>query len=60
MTLDKYKEKNDSDGFLKAVYERDPFALVICDIVNYNFNELDFKNFKKDVIRKLNLIDKKK
>lgn len=53
-TIDKYKEKNDSDGFLKAVYKRDPFALAICKISNYYFNELDFKNFKKDVIRKIN------
>lgn len=55
MTLDKYKEKNDSDGFLKAVYEKDPYALVICEISNYYFNELDFKNFSENISKQLKL-----
>jgi len=44
-TLDKYKGKNDANGFLKAVYEKDEFALIICDIVNYNFNKIKFTKF---------------
>lgn len=54
-TLDKYKEKNDSDGFLKAVHERDEFALVICDIVNYNFDAIKFKQFTKNLSEQLKL-----
>ena len=34
LTREKYIEKNDDKGFYKAVYEQDPFALVICDIMN--------------------------
>ena len=55
-TLEKYKEKNDSNGFLKAVYEKDPFALVICDISNYNFNAISLVRFQskiKDIQLKL-------
>lgn len=48
-TLDKYKEKNDSTRFLKAVHERDPYALVICDIVDYNFDIIEFKKFTKNL-----------
>jgi hypothetical protein len=48
-TLDKYKEKNDSNGFLKAVYDRDKFAMVICDIVNYKFDKIEFKEFQKNI-----------
>ena len=44
-TIEKYKEKNDADGFLKAVYEKDEFAMVICEIVNYRFDKVEFKNF---------------
>jgi hypothetical protein len=42
-TLESVKEKWDSNGFLKAISEGDPFALVICDIVNYNFDKVAFK-----------------
>ena len=55
-TLEKYKEKNDSNGFLKAVYEKDPFTLVICDISNYNFNAISLVRFQskiKDIQLKL-------
>lgn len=45
-TLEKVKEKWDSNGFLKAIYERDEFALVICEIVNYKFDKNDFKMLK--------------
>lgn len=48
-TIEKYKEKNDSDGFLKAIYNQDPFALVICDIVEYNFDKVEFKKFTQQL-----------
>lgn len=52
-TLDVYKEKNDSDGYLKAVHEKDPYALAICNIVNYNFDEIEFKKFTKNLSEQL-------
>jgi hypothetical protein len=48
-TLEKYKEKNDSNGFLKAVYEKDPFAIVICNIVNHDLNLLEIYKFKREL-----------
>ncbi|MNX23735.1 hypothetical protein D3C86_537420 [compost metagenome] len=53
LTLDKYKEKNDSSGFYKAVYEKDPYALVICDIVNYKFDAIEFKKFTTNLSEQL-------
>ena len=41
LTLEKIRKENDSNGFLKALYEKDEFALVINGIVNYNFNIFD-------------------
>lgn len=32
-TLEKVKKDWDSDGFLKAIHEKDEFAIAICDIV---------------------------
>ena len=52
-TLDKYKEKNDSDGFLKAIHEKDPFALVICEIVDYKFDKIEFKKFTNNLSEQL-------
>jgi len=54
-TLDKYKEKNDSNGFLKAVHDKDEFALVICEIVNYRFDKIEFKKFTKNLAEQLSL-----
>jgi len=54
-TLDKYKEKNDSNGFLKAVYDKDEFAMVICDIVNYKFDKIEFKKFTNNLSKQLSL-----
>lgn len=42
-TLERVKEKWDSDGFLKAISEGDEFALVICEIINYEFDKIEFK-----------------
>jgi hypothetical protein len=52
-TLDKYKEKNDSNGFLKAIHENDPFALVICKIVDYRFDKIEFKKFTNNLSKQL-------
>jgi hypothetical protein len=52
-TLDKYKEKNDSNGFLKAIYEKHPFALVICEIVDYKFDKIEFKKFTNNLSEQL-------
>ena len=56
-TIEKVKEKWDSNGFLKAISEGDEFALVICEIVNYNFDKVEFKKFTKQVATKLSLWD---
>ena len=48
-TIEKYKEKNDSDGFLKAVFEKDEFALVISEIVNYRFDKIEFKKLTNNL-----------
>ena len=39
-TLEKVKEKWDSNGFLKALSEEDSYALAIFDIVNYPFKKI--------------------
>lgn len=54
-TLQKVKEKWDSDGFLKAISEGDEFALVVCEIVNYQFDKVDLKNFTNQVATQLSL-----
>jgi hypothetical protein len=54
-TLDKVKEKYDANGYYKALFEKDPFALVIDEIVNYNFNDVEIKKFTKRVAKQLEL-----
>lgn len=54
-TLEKVKEKWDSNGFLKALYEGDEFAIVICEIVNYVFDKVEFKKFINKVDTQLSL-----
>lgn len=56
-TLEKVKEKWDANGFLKAIHEKDPFALAICEIVNYRFDKVEFKKFTKEVATQLLLWD---
>ena len=48
-TLDEVKKQVDNDGYLKALYEKDEFALVIDQIVNYNFNVFEFGHFQKQL-----------
>lgn len=54
-TIEKVREKYDNDGYLKALYEGDKFALVIAEIVNYNFNSIELKKFTKSVNKQLTL-----
>ena len=54
-TLDKYKEKNDSNGFLKAVHNKDEFAMVICEIVDYEFDKIEFKKFTNNLAEQISL-----
>ena len=54
-TLEKVKEKWDANGFLKAISEGDDFALVICEIVNYQFDKVEFKKFTKQIATQLSL-----
>jgi hypothetical protein len=54
-TLEKVKEKWDANGFLKAISEGDEFALVICEIVNYQFDKVELKKFTNQVANQLSL-----
>ena len=56
-TLEKVKEKWDSNGFLKAISEGDEFALVICEIENYDFSLKNFKKTAKKVATQLTLFN---
>ena len=42
-TLEKVKRKYDNDGFYKALFKGDEFALVVDELVNYNFDKVGFK-----------------
>ena len=54
-TIEKVREKEDKDGYLKALYEGDKFAIVIDEIVNYNFDKMELKKFTKSVNEQLTL-----
>ena len=54
-TIEKVREKEDKGGYLKALYEGDEFALVIDEIVNYNFDKMELKKFTKSVNEQLTL-----
>lgn len=54
-TIEKVREKQDKDGYLKALYEGDKFALVIDEIVNYDFDKVELKKFTKSVNDQLTL-----
>jgi hypothetical protein len=53
-TTDMYITANDYDGFLKAVYENDPYALAICEITNTYFDKMEAEHFAKN-LKKLEL-----
>jgi len=48
-TLEKVIEKRDKDGYYKALFEGDEFAIVISEIVNYNFNDVEFKKLSNTI-----------
>lgn len=48
-TLEDVKKKEDANGYLKALFEKDPFAMVIQEIVNYDFNHKELINFKNRI-----------
>ena len=55
-TIEKVREKYDSDGYLKALFEGDKFAIVINEIVNYNFNKLELKSFTENINKQLKIM----
>lgn len=48
-TLEEVIKKEDSTGYYKALFEKDPFALVIQEILNYNFSHQEITNFKNRI-----------
>lgn len=57
LTLNEVIKKYDSNGFHKAVFEEDPFALAICEIIDYDFDEAVFDEFAGQVWRQLSLFN---
>jgi len=55
-TIEKVRERYDDNGFLKALYEGDEFAIAIDEIVNYNFDKVELKKFTKSVNEQLELL----
>lgn len=56
-TLEKVKEKFDKNGFLKAISEGDEFALVICEIIDYDFDKVEFQKLTKQIAIQLELFN---
>lgn len=52
-TLEKVKKECDDNGYLKALFNKDEYALVIEGIVNYNFDKVEFKQFTKNIVQQL-------
>ena len=48
-------KKEDENGYYKALYERDEFALVINDIVKCKFDEMSFFKLRKNINKQLKL-----
>ena len=48
-TLEEVIKKEDATGYYKALFEKDPFALVIQEIINYNFSHQEIINFKNRI-----------
>lgn len=55
MTRSKVILKYDSDGYYKALYVGDPFALAIDELVNYDFDAMAFRRFAKNMSKQLEL-----
>ena len=48
-TLEEVIKKEDATGYYKALFEKDPFAFVIQEIINYNFSHQEIINFKNRI-----------
>jgi hypothetical protein len=48
-TIEEVIKKEDASGYLKALFEKDPFALVIQEIINYDFSPHEIINFKQRI-----------
>lgn len=57
-TIEKVREKEDKDGYLKALNDGDEFAIVIEEIANYNFSVIELKKFTNNINKQLNLFEK--
>jgi len=54
-TLERVREKRDGNGFLKALFEGDEFAIVIDNIINYDYNHIKAKAMVKKISEQLRL-----
>ena len=56
-TLEILKSRNIkvSSFVRKAIHEKDSFALVICEIVDYKFDKIEFKKFTNNLSEQLML-----
>jgi len=54
-TLVKVIDKYDSNGYYKALFDGDEFAIVIDEIVNYNFDDIKIKQFTQNVAKQLSI-----
>lgn len=54
-TLDKVKEKWDDTGFLKALSDGDEFAKAVVEVLNYDFDKIEFYKIKKEFNKQLKL-----
>jgi len=54
-TLEKVIQKYDDNGYYKALFEKDEYALVIEQIINYNFDKIEFKKLVKNINQQLSL-----
>jgi hypothetical protein len=55
LTRKKIIEKWDSDGFLKAIFDRDPFAIAICEIIEFDYDAAKPKRIAEAIVQQLTL-----
>ena len=54
-TREKVREKEDANGYYKALFNKDPYAVVIANITSYDFDKTEFKQFSEKVNKQLSL-----
>lgn len=54
-TIDEVIRIYDKDGYYKALYEKDPFALVIYDITKFDFDKIIFNKKVRNIREQLKL-----